>query len=509
MPTSSPVREEAVSASDAVLRNASPDEIRSVFALQQAHRWTIAARTASQRIAVLERLRKAILDSRQELDDAMWLDLHKSPVEAEMSEIHTVLVEIRHTIRHLKRWMRPTRASTPLALFGTRSVVRPEAKGVVLVIAPWNYPFNLLINPLVAAISAGNTVIAKPSEKTPHVSRYIGRLIARVFPPEEVSVFEGDAEVAKTLLDLPFDHICFTGSTSLGRIIMAAAARHLTPVTLELGGKSPAIVDSSADLDAAASRIAWGRFINAGQTCIAPDYVLVHASVQEAFLEKCRAAIASMYGATDAERKQSADFCRIVDAPAFDRLSGLIDDAVARGAVVVAGGQCDASERYVAPTILTNVPADADVMADEIFGPILPVVAFRSIDEAIGIVRSRPKPLALYVFARDRRVVDHVIASTTAGGTAVNNAVIQFIHPDLPFGGVGESGIGSYHGEAGFRTFSHGRAILRQGWPALFSNYFPPYTDRVRKLVGAATMWFSWPATTRKRASSSGTARPR
>lgn len=475
----------------ATLRNASADEIRATFAMQQAHRWTSAAQSASQRIASLERLRAAILETRGELFDAMWVDLHKPATEAEMSEIHPVLVEIGHTIKHLRGWMRHRKVSTPVSLFGTRAEIRSEAKGVVLVIAPWNYPFNLLINPLVAALSAGNTVIAKPSEKTPNVSRYIGRLIAKVFPPEEVAVFEGDAEVSKTLLALPFDHIFFTGSTMLGRIVMEAASKNLTPVTLELGGKSPVIVDTSADLDAAADRIAWGRFINAGQTCIAPDYVLVHDSIRDDFVERCRAAIGRMYGASDADRKRTGDYCRIVDAAAFDRLSGLIDDATARGALVAVGGQRDAGERYVAPTILTNVPLDAAVMQDEIFGPILPVLTYRSIDEAIGSIRSRPKPLALYIFAKDRHLVEHVIRGTTAGSTAVNNTVIQFIHPNLPFGGVGESGLGSYHGEAGFRTFSHDRSVLTQKWPALFSNFFPPYTDRVRKMVAAATKWFS------------------
>lgn len=474
-----------------VLRNASTDEIRATFALQQAHRWTSSMQDASRRIAALERLRTAVLETRQELFDAMWIDLHKSATEAEMSEIHPVLVEIGHTIRHLRGWMRPKRVRAPLSLLGTHAEIRSEAKGVVLVIAPWNYPFNLLINPLVAAISAGNTVIAKPSEKTPNVSRYIGRLISKVFAAEEVAVFEGDAEVSKTLLTLPFDHIFFTGSTMLGRIVMEAASKNLTPVTLELGGKSPVIVDASADLDAAADRVAWGRFINAGQTCIAPDYVLVHDSVQKAFVDRCRDAIGRMYGATDADRQRTGDYCRIVDSAAFERLSGLIDDAIGRGAVVAVGGQRDAAERFIAPTILTNVPVEADVMRDEIFGPILPVFTFRSIDEAIATVRTRPKPLAMYIFARDRGVAKHVIGSTTAGGTVVNNTVIHFVHPNLPFGGIGESGLGSYHGEAGFRTFSHERAVLRQGWPALFSSFYPPYTEKARKMVGAATKWFS------------------
>ena len=473
------------------LRNASPDEIRATFALQQANRWTVASRTARERIESLKRLRSVLLETRTELFDALWADLHKPATESELTELQPVLSEIGHTIKHLRKWMRPRKVRSTMTMFGTHGEIRSEPKGVVLVIAPWNFPFQLLVDPIVAAVAAGNVVCAKPSEKTPSVSRYISRLIARVFPPEEVAVFEGDAEVAKSLLALPFDHIFFTGSTMLGRIIMEAAAKHLSSVTLELGGKSPAIVDASADVEAAADRIVWGRFVNAGQTCVAPDYVLVHESIKARFLEKARDAIGRAYGASDADRKRSGDYCRIVDGAAFDRLSGLLDDAIERGALLAAGGQRDAAERYIAPTILTDIPSDAEILKDEIFGPILLVIGVRSIDEAIAAVRSRPKPLALYVFSKDSRATERVLAQTTAGGTAVNNVVIHFVHPNLPFGGVGESGLGNYHGEAGFRTFSHERSILRQGLPALFGSFYPPYTPRVAKFVGAVTRWLS------------------
>jgi len=439
----------------------------------------------------LRRLRTAILETREELYEALWTDLHKPAAEAELTELQPVLNEIGHTIRHLKSWMKPRRVRTPLTMFGTRGEIRCEPKGVVLVIAPWNFPFQLLIDPVVAAIAAGNVVCAKPSEKTPHVSRYIAKLIARVFPPEDVAVFQGDAEVAKALLALPFDHIFFTGSTMLGRIVMEAASKHLASVTLELGGKSPAIVDASADVATAANRIVWGRFVNAGQTCVAPDYVLVHESIRESFIEHARTAIGRYYGTTDDDRRSSADYCRIIDAPAFDRLSGLIDDALAKGAVVSVGGQRDAEDLFIAPTILAEIPADAEILEGEIFGPILLVIGVRSIDEAIANVRSRPKPLALYVFSRDQAATERVLSQTSAGGSVVNNVVIHFVHPNLPFGGVGESGIGNGHGEAGFRTFSHERSVMRQGWPALFGWFYPPYTDRVVKYVGALTKWLS------------------
>jgi aldehyde dehydrogenase (NAD+) len=465
------------------------DRIHTLFKEQQAHRWAMARTTARERAARLERLRDAILASTQELFDALHADLHKHAAEVELTELQPALVEIGHPIKHLKRWMRPRRVGTPLTLFGTRSELRYEPKGVVLVIAPWNYPFNLIVNPLVAAIAAGNCVMLKPSEKTPHVSSYVARLVRDVFDEREVALVEGDAEVAEALLDLPFDHIFFTGSTRVGRIVMEAAARHLASVTLELGGKSPVIVAEDADVDRAARRIVWGKFLNAGQTCVAPDYVLVHESRERDFVDRATAVVASFYGATEEDRRKSPDLCRVVDAAGVERLAALVEDAVARGARVETGGVSESSERYVAPTILTNVDPDANLMREEIFGPVLPVLTYRTLDEVISFIRRRGKPLALYVFSDRDVTVERLVHETTSGGTAVNNVVLHLANPNLPFGGIGESGTGSYHGEFGFRAFSHERAVLRQGVAHTFHYFYPPYTDRVRRMLSYVTRW--------------------
>jgi aldehyde dehydrogenase (NAD+) len=465
------------------------DRIRALFEAQQAHRWTMALTTASERIERLDRLRDAIVRSRDELDEALKADLHKHAAEIELTELQPALVEIGYTIKHLRRWMRPRSVGTPLTLFGTRSEVIYEPKGVVLVLAPWNYPFNLMINPLVAAIAAGNCAMLKPSEKTPNVSHYLARLVAEVFDEREVALVEGDAETASALLDLPFDHIFFTGSSRIGRIVMEAAARHLASVTLELGGKSPVIVAEDADLDRAARRVVWGKFLNAGQTCVAPDYVLVAASREREFVAKAAAAVADFYGPTEEDRRRTPDLCRVVDKAAAERLGRLVDDACARGAHAETGAVVDPAERYVAPTILSGVDPDSRIMQEEIFGPVLPVIAYRTLDEALAIVHRHGKPLALYVFSENDATVDRIIRDTTAGGTAVNNVVLHFANPNLPFGGTGESGTGSYHGEYGFRAFSHERAILRQGFAHTFHHFYPPYTDRVHWLLALVTRW--------------------
>jgi len=455
--------------------------IERVFAQQQAARWRVAATGASERIAKLELLKRAIVDRSDALDAALLADLRKHPAEVELTERQPVLGEINHSIKHLARWMRPQAVSTSLLLFGTRSEVRYEPKGVVCVLAPWNYPFSLTLNPLVAAIAAGNCVMLKPSEKAPATSRLLAEIVRDVFDESEVAAFEGDASVAEALLQLPFDHFFFTGSTRIGKVVMSAAARHLASVTLELGGKSPVIVAEDCDLDVAAKRIVWGKLINAGQTCVAPDYALVPASRRDAFAESVRRALGDLYGASEEERKASPDLCRMVDAAAFERMRSLVDDAVSAGAKVEAGACFDSDQRYVAPTVLSNVRPEMKIMEEEIFGPLLPILTYETLDEALAFVRARPKPLALYLFTKDERTVDKVLGGTSAGGTAINAVVIQLVNPELPFGGTGESGLGSYHGIFGFRAFSHERAVLRQGFVSTVQRFFPPYTGSVRK----------------------------
>jgi len=463
------------------------ERLREVFDAQRAHRWTMSRTTAAERLARLKKLREAIIARRVELADAIHRDFRKPAMEVELTEVHPTLEELNHTLKHLKSWMKPTRVGTPLLLSGSSSHVRYEARGVVLILAPWNYPFQLLMAPLIAAIAAGNTVICKPSEKTPNTSRFIAKLLKDVFPENEVATFEGGVEVAEALLALPFDHIFFTGSPGIGRKVMVAAAKHLASVTLELGGKSPAIVDESADVAAAAQALAWGKFINGGQTCVAPDYVFVHASKERELLEALKAALARFYGGTEEERQASPDFSRMVDPGAWRRLKDLVDRSVTAGAKVEAGGVADAPSRYLAPTVLSGVKPDMAVMEDEIFGPVLPVMTYGKREDVYRHIQAGGKPLALYLFSQDKKAVEEVFQNTTSGGAVVNNVLIHVANPNLPFGGVGMSGLGNYHGLYGFRTFSHERAVTVQWMKSLASVFFPPYRGKAQDMASRAT----------------------
>lgn len=460
------------------------DRIPELFHRQQANRAAVKRSTAAQRVAKLEKLRDAILQREDKICAALYKDFRKAATEVEVTEILPSLVEIREAIKHVHKWMRPERVATPMTLTGTHSAIHYEPKGVVLIIGPWNYPFQLVIAPLVAAIAAGNCVIVKPSELTAHTSKVLVELLGAVFPEDEVAVVEGDHVESQQLLALPFDHFFFTGSTRVGKLVAEAAGRHLASSTLELGGKSPAIVDDTADLVTTAKRIAWGKFVNSGQTCIAPDYVLVSEGRQEALVDALRTAVAELYGATEADRRSSPDLCRIINPRNFDRLQKMMDETVAQGARLELGGGTDAAERYIAPTILTGVRPDAPVMAEEIFGPILPILTYKSFDEVAPFITARDKPLALYMFGEDEARIDAVIASTTAGGTCINNTVIHFANHNLPFGGVGPSGSGSYHGRFGFLAFSHARAVLRQGRVDLINQLYPPYTRKSSRMLG-------------------------
>ncbi|MCY1017352.1 aldehyde dehydrogenase family protein [Pyxidicoccus sp. MSG2] len=461
--------------------------LRSVFEDQRAHRWNMSRTTAAERIARLKRLREAIVARRVELADAIHRDFRKPAMEVELTEVHPTLEELNHTVKHLKSWMKPTRVGTPLLLAGSSSHVRYEARGVVLVLSPWNYPFQLLMAPLIAAIAAGNTVICKPSEKTPHTSRFMARLVKDVFPENEVALFEGGADLAEALLELPFDHIFFTGNPRIGRKVMEAAAKHLASVTLELGGKSPVIIDETADLTAAAERICWGKFLNGGQTCVAPDYAFVHASRERAFLDALKAVITRFYGDTETERQASPDFARIIEPMAWRRVKDMVDRSVAVGAKVEVGGLADGPSRYVAPTVLSGVKADMAIMEGEIFGPVLPVMTYEKREEVYAHVQAGGKPLALYVFSQDKRAIEDVFRNTTSGGAVVNNVLIHVANPNLPFGGVGMSGLGHYHGIYGFKTFSHERAVTVQWMKSLASVFFPPYRGKAQEMASRAT----------------------
>ncbi|HEU0012346.1 MAG TPA: aldehyde dehydrogenase family protein [Longimicrobium sp.] len=467
------------------------ERARRLFAVQREARWRVAATGPRERRARLRALRDALLRHRAELHAAVYADFRKNAAEFDLTELQVVLAEIRHAVHHLRRWMRPKRVSTPVLLAHARSHVQYEPKGQALILSPWNYPLLLTFAPLVAAVAAGNCVILRPSEKVPHTSRVMGRIIAGAFPEDEAALVEGEVDVADALLAMPFDHVFFTGSTAVGRRVMRAAAEHLATVTLELGGKSPAILDRSADVRTAAERITWSKFVNAGQTCVAPDYVLLHASQALEFASIAAETLTRMYGVN---RRASTSLPRLIDDAAYHRLTRAVDGTVAAGARIAAGGDRDADERYLAPTLLADVPPHAPIMDEEIFGPVLPIVSYRDLDQALAMVNARPKPLALYVFARDRRAARRIVAGTRAGGTVVNNAIVHLGNPDLPFGGTGESGQGSYHGFHGFRAFSHERAVLVQGRLSLTKLLYPPYdTPRVRRLTDLLVRWQARP----------------
>lgn len=458
-------------------------DITHVFEEQRRRYRAAPFPSLEERKQKLDRLERALRHKRQALKVALQSDLRKSFDESDFTELIVTLAELKQARAKLASWMKPVRVDTPLSLFGSKAEIRYEPKGVTLILAPWNYPVFLTIAPLIAALAAGNRVIVRPSEKAPATRDVLAAIVAEAFVPHDVACIGGDVDAAEALLALPFDHIFFTGSTRVGKIVMRAAAEHLSSVTLELGGKSPAIVEADADLAVAASRIAWGKFMNAGQTCVAPDYVLVHESVERAFLDKTAQSIAKMYGATDAARAATPDYCRIVDDGHFARVDGLLRESVSGGASVEIGGQTDAAQRYIAPTVLFNVTFDAPIMRDEIFGPVLPVISYASLEDALARINARPKPLALYAFTKKPAVTERILRGTSAGGTLINDTILHLANPNLPFGGAGESGLGSYHGHFGFKAFSHERAVMRQTKRSLAPQLAPPYNAKTRGML--------------------------
>lgn len=465
-----------------------PASLEALFARQQAARWRVAATTAQQRKAKLQALLEALMAHRAEAHAALAADFRKAPEEVDLTELYPVIAEIKDALRHLPRWMRPRKVPTPIGLFGSAGTIRHEPRGVVLIISPWNYPIYLTLGPLVSAIAAGNCAVLKPSEFTPHTTAFLRKLLAGLFPEDEVALVEGDADTAQALLALPFDHIFFTGSPAVGKVVMKAAAEHLSSVTLELGGKSPVLVDADADLRTAARKIAWGKVLNGGQTCVAPDYVLVHDRVHDALVGELQAALQAFHGADAASRKASPDLARIINDRHFDRLKGLLNHS---GASIAFGGEVDAASRYIAPTLLTEVDPTSPIMQEEIFGPLLPILKVADMDAAVAFVNARPKPLALYVFSGDRRTAEGLIARTTAGGSCINDTILHFAHTGLPTGGVNTSGFGKAHGQHGFQAFSNARGVLRQRTRfSAIQLMYPPYTGFVRRLIDLTLRYF-------------------
>jgi len=423
------------------------------------------------RLENLSRLKKAIIQNEATILKALKNDLYKSAYEGYLTEIGLALEEIRFVSRRLRSWVKPRKVRTPYVLWFGSSTIYSEPYGISLIISPWNYPIQLTILPLIGSIAAGNCTIIKPSEYAPHTSAIISEIIERHFDSHYVAVIEGDSQISKDLLNERFDYIFFTGSVAVGKNVMSAAAKFLTPVTLELGGKSPCIVDQDVNVDMAARRITSGKFINSGQTCTAPDYLLVHPSNTQKLLDKIKEYLHKFYGE---DPQKSPDYVRIINKRQFDRLAALLDKDD-----IVVGGQTDPEDLYIAPTLLQNVSWNDPVMQDEIFGPILPVLEFEDLSEVIATINSRPRPLALYFFSNQRDNYQRIVEEVSFGGGCINDTLSHLVNPHLPFGGTGSSGMGGYHGKASFDTFSHQKSIFKKWFNFDLPLRFPPYKNKL------------------------------
>ena len=456
-------------------------KIKGLFSSQLEKHSSLAKSTHGDRKQKLKRLLDNFMSMEQEAIDALSLDMKKSPTESIISEVLGVKAEADFAIQNLKKWMRSKRVPSPSTILFTSGWVRPEPKGSILILSPWNYPILLCLNPLIAAIASGNTAVIKPSEFTPASGAFLKKLIERTFDPNEVAVVLGDEKTAIELLSHPFNHVMFTGSPSTGKLVMSAAAKHLSGVTLELGGKSPVIVDNSANISEAAWKLAFYKFANAGQTCTAPDYILCHESKKDDLISGLRENFKSFFSGNDGG--PSSDYCQIVNTTHFDRIEGYLENAKGMGAKVVAGGNTDRSKKFIAPTVLCDVSMDSLVMKEEIFGPLMPIVTYKAMDEAIGFINKREKPLALYLFSYNKKNQKRLTEETSSGALVFNDCVIHHTNPHLPFGGINNSGLGSYHGKYGFDAFSHEKAILKSSAWSPFRLMLPPYTKRKHSLV--------------------------
>ncbi|MBD8499881.1 aldehyde dehydrogenase [Paenibacillus arenosi] len=426
------------------------------------------------RLQQLEKLRTAIQRYETQIHEALYKDLGKSEFEAYATEVGLALNAIQYMMKNLKKWMKPEKIKTPFYLYPSSSYIMKEPYGTVLIIGPFNYPFQLLIDPLVGAIATGNCVVLKPSENTPNVAAIVHKMIKETFNEEYIRVVEGEREITSQLIHAPFDYIFFTGSVAVGKIVMEAAAKNLVPVTLELGGKSPVIVDRTANLEMAAKRIVWGKFLNTGQTCVAPDYLLVHSEVKQQFLSKMKEVIRHYYGENAI---QSKDYGRIVNERQFDRLVSIIEKDKSN---LLFGGKSVREERYIEPTVLEAKSWSDAAMLDEIFGPILPIMEYSSLEGAIQTINKQPKPLALYVFTEDKMVEQEVLSRVSFGGGCVNDTISHVVNHHLPFGGVGNSGMGAYHGKFSFDLFSHHKSIMKKSTKFDLGFLFPPYENKLK-----------------------------
>jgi aldehyde dehydrogenase (NAD+) len=451
--------------------NTKLEEILRIYDAQKKNFQNVKNTSVADRLKKIKKLRQVVLAKREKIQQALWADFHKPALQVDVSEIYPVIAEAKNFESNLYEWIAPKEVDTPLMLFGTNSKIIHEPKGAVLLLCPWNYPFQIPLKNMIAAVAAGNTVIIKPSEYTPNTDNIIREVVKEVFPENEVAVISGDHTISAELMNLRFDHIHFTGSPLHGKSVMKKAAETLTSVTLELGGKSPTIIDDTADLKATAKNFLWGKFLNSGQTCVAIDYVLIDEKKKDEFVSILKETIKNAYGDNPID---SPNDCRIVNSRHFGRVKKLLDDAIAKGAKVEIGAQSDATQNYLSPTVLTNITPDMLLMEEEIFGPIVPILTYKNIDEAIRIINSKEKPLALYIYSKSNKNQEYIINNTSAGATCINETMIHNGHINLPFGGVNNSGIGKSHGYYGFKEFINERPVLK-AWNPPSNLLLPPY----------------------------------
>ncbi|WP_445475455.1 aldehyde dehydrogenase family protein [Methanococcoides methylutens] len=459
-------------------------EIQQVFEIQRKNTLNLARMDAEQRLERIRRIENYLQDEERlkELYKAMYNDLRKPETEVIATEVGVVQAHITHIKRNLHKWMKNKKVPTPLPLVGTRSHIRYDPKGVVLIISPWNFPFNLSLVPLVYAIAAGNAVILKPSEMAAHTSSYISIMMYELFDESEVAVFEGNEAIAQELLDLPFNHIFFTGSPRVGKIIMSRAAQHLSSVTLELGGKSPAIIDETANVEKITKNLVWAKFINNGQACITPDYIIVHESVRDRFVKEFGKALNQLYDPSGKGIQNCPDYCRIINDHHFGRLRSLYNDACEKDAQVLYGGDLDDPELYIAPTLLDNVSDDMKIMQEEVFGPLLPMITYSNREDVHHIIENNPSPLILYIASQDQDNIDYFMDNISSGSTLTNDYMLSYSNPYLPFGGINNSGIGKTLGFHGFVGFSNERAVMQRKWGSMGILY-PPYNEKIQRIL--------------------------
>ncbi|WP_304234171.1 aldehyde dehydrogenase family protein [Jiulongibacter sediminis] len=462
-------------------------DFNSVFEKQKAKSLELRSSKASERISKIKALKSWIENNQTVIAEALYRDFRKSETEVKISEIMPVISEARFIVKNLKAWMAPKSVSVPLLFLGTSNKLLAQPKGNALIISPWNYPLLLALKPLMAAIAAGCTAIIKPSELTPNTSDLLHRMIEELFPEDEVCVFTGGAETAIALQKLPFNHVFFTGSPAVGKLVMKAASEHLASVTLELGGKSPCVVDSGVNLKAAAKKIAFGKFLNAGQTCIAPDYILVKEDLKEPFIQTLKDAFENL---SKTEYQNNNDFCRIINEKHFERIDSLIDKSVQEGASIVYGSEKEQSDCFIPPTILTDINLNMPLMEEEIFGPVLPVLTYENFDEAINLINQGEKPLAIYMFGGSSATKKALEQKTSSGPIVHNDFGIQFIYHGVPFGGINNSGIGVSGGYEGFLEFSHLKPVIKNHFNPS-SIFYPPYTPKVKKLLNFAMKYLA------------------